>query len=118
MSVLQVRKVASVLHGNRPRPTHRLPVAGTGGAQTHVEMASEDNMPLDDVLDYFWRLVTLFNAFADADAFLCDSQERQGERTLMMLYEQACSYPHKALMNCLSKAPRDRSYADYATKTS
>ena len=111
MSLLQVRNVASVLHGNRPRLKQRLPIPGAGGVQPHLEMASEDNMPLDDVLDDSCRFVTLFNAFAYAGAFLCDSQGRQGERTLMMPYEQACPYPHKALMDCLSKAPLDRCYA-------
>ena len=68
MSRLQVKKVASVLHDNRPRPKQRLPIAGTGGAAIHLEMAHDEDMPLDDTMDHHWRLVTLFNAMAFARA--------------------------------------------------
>ena len=105
MSLLQVRKVASVLHDNRPKTKQRLPLAGVGCASLHLEMIREDDMPVDDVMDYFWRLVTLFNAYAYAGAFQCTSTEATAHPVLMFNFEQAHSYPQKALMNCLAKAP-------------
>ena len=105
MSLLQVRKVASVLHDNRPKPKQRLPIAGAGGAALHLELNQEEDMPLDDVMDYFWRLVTLFNAMAYAGAFPCTSADFPDRQVLMFGYEQASAYPQKALMNCLARAP-------------
>ena len=61
---------------------------------------------MDGVLDYYWRLVTMCNAWAYAGAFLCSSVERPGEQVIMMSYEDACSYPQRALMHCMAKAPQ------------
>jgi len=102
MTLLQVGKVGSVLHDNRPRPKTRLPLAGTGVC---IELENTEEVHMDGVLDYYWRLVTMCNAWAFAGAFLAQSAERPGEQVIFMPYEDSCSYPQRALMHAMAKAP-------------
>ena len=102
---MTVGKVRSVLHDRRPGAAKEASLPGNHGK---FVFGQYDNPEMRCVLQYYWGLVTLHNAWAFLVPYVCNPMDTTGNHVLMMPFVQALAYPQRALMECCARAPRGR----------
>lgn len=94
MTVIDAKKIRSVLSMSQPRPTDH--IALPGGLQLQLE--KEVSVSLRNVTDYYFALRLLCHAWAWAGNYLVSYQ---GEDVLMMDLSNALHYADTSLRDCM-----------------
>lgn len=93
MTVSRVEKWKSVLHERQPEVRHETALSSNCAIVENLGTIYVAN----SLLDYYWGLRVLVNAWGKAGNYTVDSKVKEGLRVKMMPWDIACSYADRCL---------------------